>query len=187
MLQGSDEGLSTITAGHNAIWCCTNANWFEWLEELAPLFWNWPRKYQKEVRDGQPHYLTGTFGAPYLKAQSRHKDPAKHELMRAKVVNICRGDYIRAGEVVSDTSFFSVDKGAMDVWMVYNGTSFGLNNILYALHFGLPTVKEMLRALLPGFFQCNLDVQDQFLNFKLHKLLREYLKKYARRYLYLTF
>jgi hypothetical protein len=32
----------------------------------------------------------------------------------------------------------------------------------------------MLRALLPGFFQCDLDVQDQFLNFKLHKLLRKY-------------
>ncbi len=36
-------------------------------------------------------------------------------------------------------------------------------------------MKETLRALLPGLFQCDLDVQDQFLIFKLHKLLREYL------------
>jgi hypothetical protein len=112
-----------ITAGHDAIRRCANTNWFEWLKGSAPLFWNWPRRYQKEVRDGQPHYLTGTFGAPYLKAQSRHKDPAKHELIRAKVVNDRRWDYIRAGEVVSGTSFFSVDKGAMDIWMVYNGTA----------------------------------------------------------------
>ncbi len=49
----------------------------------------------------------------------------------------------------------------------------GLNNILYAPHFGLPTVKEMLQALLSGFFHCNLDVQDQFLNFR--TLLRKYL------------
>ncbi len=78
------------------------------------------------MRDGQPHYLTGIFGAPYLKAQSRHKDSAKHKLMRAKVVNVRRRDYIQAGEVVSGTSFFSVDKGATDIWMVYNGTSCGL-------------------------------------------------------------
>ncbi len=98
LLQGSDEGLSTITTGHDAIQHCANANWFEWLKGSAPLFWNWLRKFQKEVRDGQPHYLTGTFRAPYLKAQSRHKDPAKHKLMRAKVVNVRRQDYIGAGE-----------------------------------------------------------------------------------------
>ncbi len=58
--------------------------------------------------------------------------------------------------------------------MVYNGTSCGLNDILYALRFSLPTVRETLWAILPGFFQCNLDVQDQFLNFKLHRNLQEY-------------
>jgi hypothetical protein len=58
--------------------------------------------------------------------------------------------------------------------MVYNGTSCGLNDILYAPHFGLPTVRATLRAILPGFFQCDLDVQDQFLNYKLHKSMREY-------------
>ncbi len=58
--------------------------------------------------------------------------------------------------------------------MVYNGTSCGLNEIFYAPHFGLPTVKETLWALLPGFYQCDLDVQDHFLNLNLHKLLWEY-------------
>ncbi len=76
--------------------------------------------------------------------------------------------------MVSGTSFFSVDKGATDIRMVYNGTSCGLNNTLYSPHFGLPTVRETLRAILPGFYQCDLDVQDQFLNYKLHKSLREY-------------
>jgi hypothetical protein len=94
--------------------------------------------------------------------------------MRAKVVKVQRLDYIKAGSVVSVTSFFSVDKGETDIRMVYNGMSCGLNNLLYAPHFGLPTVRETLRAILPGFYQCNLDVQDQFLNFKLHKSLREH-------------
>jgi hypothetical protein len=51
----------------------------------------------------------------------------------------------------------------------------GLNDILYAPHFSLLTVRETLWAILPGFFQCDLDVQDQFLNFKLHRSMQEYL------------
>ncbi len=126
------------------------------------------------MRDGQPHYLKGSFGPPFLQPQSKHKDPAKQELMRAKVVKVHRLDYIKAGKIVSGTSFFSVDKGEIDIRMVYNGTSCGLNDVLYALHFGLPTVQETLRDIIPGFYQCDLDMQDQFLNFKLHKSLHEY-------------
>ncbi len=163
-----------MLAGHDAIRRCANASWFDWLEVSAPLFWNWPRKCQTEVRDGQPHYLTGDFGPPFLRAQKRHKDPVKHELMRAKVVKVRRLDYIRTGGVVSGTHFFSVDKGATDIRMVYNGTSCGLNDILHAPRFSLPTVRETLWAILPGFFQCNLNVQNQFLNFKLHRNMQEY-------------
>ena len=78
------------------------------------------------------------------------------------------------GEVISGTHFFSVDKGEIDIRMVYNRTSCGLNDILYTPHFGLPTVRETLRAILPGFHQCDLDTQDQFLNLILHKHMREY-------------
>jgi hypothetical protein len=94
--------------------------------------------------------------------------------MRAKVVKVHRLDYIKAGKIVSRKSFFSVDKGETDIRMVYNGTSCGLNNVLYTPHFGIPTVRETLRAIMPGFYQCDLDVQDQFLNFNLHNSLREY-------------
>ncbi len=174
LLRGLEEGLAMLEVGLDAIQGCANASWFEWLEGSVPLFWNWPKWYQKEVRDGQQHYLTGPFGPPFLRPQSKHKDPAKQELMRAKVVKVHRLDYIKAGKVVSGTSFFSVDKGEMDIHMVYNGTSCRLNNILYTPHFGLPAVRETLRAIMPGFYQCDLDVQDQFLNFKLLKSLREY-------------
>ena len=94
--------------------------------------------------------------------------------MRTNVIKVWKLDYIRPGEVVSGTHFFSVNKGETDIRMVYNETSCGLNDILYAPHFGLPTVRETLWAILPGFHQCDLDVQDQFLNFILHKHMREY-------------
>ncbi len=59
--------------------------------------------------------------------------------------------------------------------MVYSSTSCGLNDVLWAPRFGLPTVRQTLRALLPGYFQCNLDVGEQFLNYPLHTDLREFL------------
>jgi hypothetical protein len=165
LLRGSEDGLASVDAGHNAVRRSANASWFEWREGSAPLFWNWPERYQREVRDGQPHFMAGTPGPPFLRAQFKHKEPTKHELMRAKVVKVRKLDYISSGEVVSGTHFFSVDKGETDIRMIYNGTSCGLNDILYAPHFGLPTIRETLRAILPGFHQCDLDVQDQFLNF----------------------
>ncbi len=181
LLRGLEDGLASVEAGHDAVHRSANASWSEWLEGSAPLFWNWPKRYQREVRDGQPHFMTGTLGPPFLQAQSKHKDPAKHELMRAKVVKVCKLDYIRLGRVISGTNFFSKDKGETDIRMVYNGTSCGLNNILYAPHFGLPTVRETLRSILPGFHQCDLDVQDQFLNFILHKHMREYSRMDVRK------
>ncbi len=59
--------------------------------------------------------------------------------------------------------------------MVYNRTSCSLNNILWAPCFGLPTVKQTLQALLLGYFQCDQDVGEQFLNCPLHSALREFL------------
>ncbi len=43
--------------------------------------------------------------------------------------------------------------------------SCGLNDVLWAPCFGLPMVKQTLRALLPGYCQCDLDVGEQFLNY----------------------
>ncbi len=118
LLRRSEEGVATVEAGYDTIQWCANASWFEWLDGSAPLFWNWPPEYQKEVRDGQPHYLTGLFGPPYLRPQSKHKDPAKQELVRAKVVEVRRLEYIKAGKIESGTSFFSMDKGATGIRMV---------------------------------------------------------------------
>ena len=70
---------------------------------LGPLFWNLGPEYQREVRDGQPHFMTGTPEEPFLRRQAKAKDPLKHELMREKVVQVRRRGYIKPGEVTSGT------------------------------------------------------------------------------------
>ena len=58
--------------------------------------------------------------------------------------------------------------------MVYDGTKSGLNKALWSPHFGLPTMAFTLRSLLPGYYQCDMDCGEMFLNFWLHCLLRPY-------------
>jgi hypothetical protein len=87
-MRASTEGRATVEAGHDAIHRCADASWFEWSKGLAPLFWNWGQEYQREVRDGQPHFMTGTHEEPFLRKQAKAKDPLKHKLMRKKVVQV---------------------------------------------------------------------------------------------------
>jgi len=160
-------------AGFDAIRSCANASWFKWTEGSAPPFWNWGKDYQQDVRDGQPHYTTGAFPI-YTALQKKHRDPVQHKLMRKKILEVRKRGYISPGPVLSGTPYFCVPKGVDDVRMVYNGTSCGLNDVLFAPRNCLPTVRHTLRAILPGYHQADLDVGKQFLNFCLHKSLREF-------------
>jgi hypothetical protein len=59
--------------------------------------------------------MTGTIGTPFLRKQSKARDPHKHELMRVKVVQVRQRGYIKPGRVISDTHYFCVDKGTSDI------------------------------------------------------------------------
>lgn len=137
----------------------------------TPFFWNWPAAYQSDIRDGQRHLLIGDFGR-FVRPQKPALDPAQHELMRAKVAKVRRFDYIETGMVNSLLHFFCVPKGLHDIRMVYNGTGCGLNESVWAPHFGLPTVRHTLRSLKAGYMACDMDVGDMFLNFLLHEELK---------------
>ena len=71
-------------------------------------------------------------------------------------------DIFETGTFLSPTHMFYVCKGLNDIRMVYNGTSCGLNLALWAPHFGLPIVQHTLRALLPVYSQCDMDVGESF-------------------------
>ena len=172
-MRATTDGKATVEAGLDAIFRCADATWFEWPKGSAILFWNWGPEYQREVRDGQPHFMTRALETPFLRKQAKARDAEQHELMRAKVVQVRQRGYISTGEVVSGTHYFCVTKGTTDIRMVYNGTSCGLNACLHAPRYGLLQVKHTLRALREGYYQCDLDVGEQFLNYKLHDNLRQ--------------
>ena len=78
------------------------------------------------------------------------------------------------GEVKSLMHMFYVPKELKDVRMVYNGTSSGINDCLSSPHFSLPTIQHVLRALMPDYYQADLDIGEMFLNFMLGEDIRPY-------------
>jgi hypothetical protein len=91
-----------------------------------------------------------------------------------KTLKVCKRGYIALGKVSSLTHYFYVPKGDTDIRMVYNGTSWGLNDCLFSPHFGLPTLRHTLRSLMPGYFQADMDIAEMFLNFNLGPELLAY-------------
>jgi hypothetical protein len=82
-------------------------------------------------------------------------------------------------------SFFSIPKvtvyneemgedDVLDIQMVYNCLSCGLNQVLWAPWFGLPTSEQMLRMVDMGYWGGDNDYGEMFLNWWLHKVLQPY-------------
>ena len=98
--------------------------------------------------------------------------------MKNKVDKVRKRLCIEPGKILSLPHMFYVRKGLNDISMVYNGTSCGLNLALWAPHVGLSIVQHTLRALLPGYSQCVMDVGEMFFNLPLHPYLRLFIGVY---------
>ncbi len=101
------------------------------------------------------------------------KDEAIRQKAISKIAQVRKRKYISPGFVQSLTDFFSVPKGDDDIRMVYNGTSSGLNDVLWVPSFPLPTVDSLLRAVHPDTWMADTNLGEMFLNFVLHETLRK--------------
>lgn len=123
----------------------------------------------------------------FRQAQRTNKDPNVQAHERSKVMNVRRKGYIAScrGTVLSLMHYFSVPKvtvyhedtgeeEVLDIRMVYNGTSCGLNPVLWAPWFALPTGDQMMRTLDVGYWGVDNDYGEMFLNFWLHDALQQY-------------
>ena len=82
--------------------------------------------------------------------------------MKNKVEKVRKILYIKPGTFLSLTHMFYVRKGLNDIRMVYNSTSCGLNQALWAPYFGLTIIQHTRCTILPGYSQCDMDVGDLF-------------------------
>jgi hypothetical protein len=148
------------------------SSWWEWQAGSTPFFWRWPEEFQERIRDGIPPWISGQ-PAPWGRAQRGHRDPEKTRQVKKKLDKIRKRGYVEAGYVESLISFFVVEKGSDDIRMVYDGSASGLNDLLWAPWFPLPTLDTLQRSIEPGTYMSDNDVGEMFLNFILHEDLRK--------------
>ena len=150
-----------------------NSDWFEWTQGSTLVFWRWPAGYpRRAARDGMYAWIQASL--PRYDRKTRPPKPEDVQLLAPKFSKLIRRGYIIPPMVPvrSLTDYFYVPKGADDVRVVYNGTSCGLNDALWAPSFWLPTPKSALRVLDFNYYSVDIDLGEYFLNFPLPRILR---------------
>lgn len=84
-----------------------------------------------------------------------------------KIDNIHLRGYMKRGPVITLTSFFGVPKDVTDIQMVYDASQSGLNDVVWAPSFGLPTVDSTLWGIDTKSWLGDMDLGEMFLNFLL--------------------
>ena len=111
----ADERHKNLETGLKAISYAENASWWDWDSGSAPFFWQFPKEWQNDMRDGvAPQWL----GEPphFTQKQRKQRDPVKLNLERGKIQKVRQRGYIAAlVGILSLTSFFSVLKGEDDI------------------------------------------------------------------------
>jgi hypothetical protein len=170
--KGQEPSRKIGIAGAIAVGHAMEASWWDWDNGSAPFFWRWPEEFMANIRDGIPPRFIGP-PPRYKKPQTPNPDAEHLKLEKKKIGKVRQRGYIAPlVGIMSLMYFFSVTKGLTDIRMVYDGTSCGLNEVLFAPWFALPTVDAMLRSVDTDYYGADNDYGEMFLNFWLHEDLR---------------
>lgn len=114
------------------------------------FFWRWSAHLHDWARDGHPVYLDTNALPPYTRAQPREHNMAVKVKVKEKVDKFIKRGYLYPGTAFSLVSYFTVPKGEGNVHLVFNGAKSGLNKVIWAPSFTLPTIDSLLPMLEPG-------------------------------------
>ena len=108
------------------------------------------------ARHGGPVWIHKSLPKYKRTSKAPPSGSSKFLLYLEKFKDIIRKGYIVAGkEVQSYMDVFHVEKTKFDIRMIYNGTSCGLNNSVWAPNFWLPTARSAARVL--SYYYCTMD------------------------------
>jgi hypothetical protein len=169
--RGEEPPERNLSAGLAAIQHAEDASWWEWDRGSAPFFWRWDSEFIKDLRDGMAPRFIGPRPTG-KKAQRVNPDPAVRAKIRLKFEKFRRRHQLCVGFVEALMDFFDVEKGEDDIRVVFNGTSSGLNDVLSAPWFFLPTTSTMTRTVDVNYWMGDNDFGEMFYNFWLHEDLQ---------------
>jgi hypothetical protein len=150
------------------------STWRSWDAGSTLNFWRWPEGEQRAAaRDGMPAYISGTL--PKYFRRAKKPNPELYDLLVKKLQRMFSRGYIVQllhGEFVESlVDYFFVPK-ADDIHPVYNGTSSGLNAVVWAPNFWLP--QSEIDVLNYGYSSVDIDLGEMFHNFPLPHIFWPY-------------
>jgi hypothetical protein len=153
-----------------------DADWWKWKRGSALFFWRWPEGDQRRyARDGMEVYITAKL--PCNQRAARPPKIEKRELILDKILQVLKRGYVIipgiANFIKNLIDYFEVPKDD-DVRLVYNGTSCGLKECVWAPKFWLPTPSSAARVLGYGYYMADINLGEMFLNFPLPFVLRRF-------------
>eukprot|EP00980_Cylindrotheca_fusiformis_P022018 scaffold8903_cov106-Cylindrotheca_fusiformis.AAC.3 len=167
--------IRDVVVGRLAIKHFTQASWWKWDSGSTPLFWRWPTfEARQAARDGFRFYIKDEF-LPAFHAKTKPLKPDVGACLADKVGDLLVKHYVTpfwdSIPPTSQIDYFAVPKvvspegEVLDVRLVFNGTSCGLNDALWSPSFWLPTPDTALRKLHFSSQMVDFDLGEFFLNF----------------------
>lgn len=183
-----DQGMeANLESARRVLLCADRSDFWEWKGGSSLFFWRWGA-IVREARDGFPICVRGPL--PRYKRKQKQLNPdlalrlaekIHDQRLKGYIEPLEPGDDKSANRPLSDVDYFPVPKvecpvtgTILDVRVVYNGTSSGLNDMVWAPNFWLPTPNTALRQLDYGYSCVDFDLGEMFLNFPLEKKFRTY-------------
>jgi hypothetical protein len=95
-------------------------------------------------------------------------------MVASKLEKMVSRSYLEAGFVSNTLNFFAVAKGDSDIRVVFDGTSSGLNESLWAPNFFLPSARSAAMSLSFNTWMSDMDFGEMFHNFQMDPRLRPF-------------
>ena len=166
LLVDADKGAEVLSQA-------LRSSWWEWSSGSTLFFWRWNGDdQQKEARDGMEIFVSGDLPRSQSKpAKCSSLDQLK--MVASMEVMLKRG-YLEEGFVRRNVHYFSVPKGDDDIRVLFDGTSSGLNNSLWAPNFYLPNSRSAALLLTFSTWMADVDFGEMFHNFFVANKIRKY-------------
>lgn len=169
----AEELRKDVELGCRVLAQVLSASWWDWTTGSSLIFWRWNGKEQiRAARDGMEIFIQSPL--PQGRRSKVVKlDPVKRQLVADKLEVMLSRSYLEPGFVSNALHFFAVPKGEADIRVVFDGTSSGLNDSLWAPNFYLPTAKAAALHISFTSWMSDMDCGEMFHNFFMDRKVRK--------------
>ena len=171
-----DELERDVTKGRMVLHQVLQSKWWEWSHGSALIFWRWTGPTQQvAARDGMRMFVQSALPVARKRKMPMKLSPSVKVLVADKIDGMSRRFYLESsGHVANLVDYFAVPKGDFDIRVVFDGSSCGLNDTLWAPNFFLPSANAASLLLTFQTWMSDMDFGEMFHNFPMEERMRRF-------------